>query len=99
MSLPDSELHQLGCTINAQWAQGPVEISLILSVSEHVKEIPQGKQPGDTEAGQQADGQDPAFGTWPVGKQVRVLACCGRDTGWTRKPVEVPLFVLQKWRR
>lgn len=40
----NSELHWLGCTINAKWVQGSVQISLIHSVSNHVKGIPQGKQ-------------------------------------------------------
>lgn len=64
-----------------------------------VKGIPQRKQPRDGQSRYWSEEEDPAFGPWPVGKQVGVLAGCCRNPGWTGKPLEVPLFVLQKWGR
>lgn len=64
-----------------------------------MKGSPERKEQRDARSGYNSCKEDPAAGPGPVGKQNRVPAGCGRNAGGTGKPLEIPLFVLQKWRR
>lgn len=64
-----------------------------------MKGSPERKKQRDARPGYNSCEEDAAAGPGPVGKQNRVPVGCGRNTGGTGEPLEVPLFMLQKRRR
>lgn len=78
-----------------------VEVSFIISatVARHVKGTSQRDQPQGAQSRKPPGEENSGAGTRPVGEQDGVPVGFCWNTRWAGKPLEVSLFVFQKWRR